>query len=86
MFQKDFIPFELTYKYFLLLIYAAEHLKLPLVSAYTDSLQVDFQHGANFAKPGATIRKLNKTDHPSFIYQQIDEFNDLKSRAKMLYN
>ncbi|KAK2968121.1 hypothetical protein RJ640_028026 [Escallonia rubra] len=45
----------------LIIDFIAEHLGLPYLSAYLNSVGADFQHGANFATGGSTIRKPNET-------------------------
>ncbi|PKI79142.1 hypothetical protein CRG98_000434 [Punica granatum] len=45
----------------LIIDFIAEHLGLPHLSAYLDSLGTSYQHGANFATGGATIRRQNES-------------------------
>ncbi|KAJ0704410.1 putative alpha-L-fucosidase [Helianthus annuus] len=48
----------------LLLDFLVEYIGLPYVSAYLDTINTDYRHGANFATGGSTIRKQNES-----IYQ-----------------
>ncbi|KAL3525798.1 hypothetical protein ACH5RR_014170 [Cinchona calisaya] len=45
----------------LIIDFIAEHLGLPLLSPYLDSVGTNFHHGANFATGGATIRRQNES-------------------------
>lgn len=85
----------------LMVDFIAEHLKLPYLSAYLDSLGsslrhgrnfgVNFRHGANFATGGATILRPNKTlfesgVSPFYLDIQIAHFDQFKARTTSLYN
>ncbi|KAI3793919.1 hypothetical protein L1987_36542 [Smallanthus sonchifolius] len=54
----------------LLLDFLVEYIGLPYVSAYLDTINTDYRHGANFATRGSTIRKQNLT-----ILQGISPFS-----------
>ncbi|KAK1380961.1 hypothetical protein POM88_027705 [Heracleum sosnowskyi] len=45
----------------LIVDFIAEHLGLPYLSAYLNSLDANFRHGSNFATGGSTIRRQNET-------------------------
>lgn len=71
--------------------FAAEHLRLPYLSAYLNSIGTNFRHGANFATGGSTIRRQNETIFeygisPFSLDIQIVHFNQFKSRTGDLYN
>lgn len=75
----------------LIIDFIAEHLKLPYLHAYLNSLGANFRHGANFASGGATIRKQNETIYeygisPFYLGMQITQFDQFKARAIALYN
>ncbi|KAI9177451.1 hypothetical protein LWI28_015420 [Acer negundo] len=75
----------------LIIDFIAERLKLPYLSAYLNSLGVNFRHGANFATGGSTIRRQNETIFeygisPFSLDMQIKQFDQFKSRTKDLYN
>lgn len=70
--------------------YAAEHLKLPYLSAYLNSIGANFRHGANFATGGSTIRRQNETIFeygisPFSLDIQIAQFEQFKARTYDLY-
>lgn len=70
---------------------AAEHLSLPYLSAYLNSLATNYQHGANFATGGSTIRRQNETIFeygisPFSLDIQIIQFKQFKTRTNDLYN
>lgn len=70
--------------------YAAEQLGLPYLSAYLNSLGVNFRHGANFATGGSTIRRQNETIFeygisPFSLDMQIVQFNQFKARTAEIY-
>ena len=70
---------------------AAEHLRLPYLSAYLNSLGTNYQHGANFATGGSTIRRQNETIFeygisPFSLDIQIVQFLQFKARTFDLYN
>lgn len=71
--------------------HAAERLGLPFLNAYLDSLQPNFQHGANFAAGGSTIQpvdgKLSGAGfNPLSLNIQMLQFEQLKERTMELYN
>lgn len=62
---------------------AAEELKLPRLSAYLDSLGMNFRHGANFATGGSSI--LPGGYSPFDLWIQMSQFIQFKSRTSALY-
>ncbi|KAF8399794.1 hypothetical protein HHK36_015665 [Tetracentron sinense] len=75
----------------LLIDFIAEHLGLPYLSPYLDSIGTNFRHGANFATAGSTIRRQNETifQHgvsPFSLDVQIVQFDEFKARTSDLYN
>lgn len=75
----------------LVIDFIAEHLRLPYLSAYLNSIGTNFRHGANFATGGSTIRRQNETIFeygisPFFLDIQILQFDQFKSRTAELYN
>ncbi|CAL5328433.1 unnamed protein product [Camellia sinensis] len=76
----------------LIIDFIAEHLKLPHLSAYMDSVEADFKHGANFASIGATFVNWMETfwQHgvsPFSVNTQINNhFDQFKNRTIDLYN
>lgn len=73
-------------------IYAAEHLKLPYLSPYLDSIGANFRNGANFAAGRATIiRRENESIFengisPFSLEVQTQQFYQFISRTHQLYN
>lgn len=70
---------------------AAERLGLPFLNAYLDSLQPNFQHGANFAASGSTIQPVDSKlfgagFNPLSLNIQLSQFERLKERSMELYN
>lgn len=75
----------------LIIDFIAEHLKLPYLSAYLDSVGTNFQHGANFATGGATIRRQNESwfengASPFPLDIQVEHYVQFKARSTYLYN
>ncbi|XP_059639837.1 GDSL esterase/lipase At5g14450-like [Cornus florida] len=71
--------------------FIAEHLKLPHLSAYLNSIGANFSHGTNFATGGATIKRNNEswfenTVSPFPLDIQTAQFQQFKSRTTDLYN
>lgn len=71
--------------------FIAEHLQLPYLSAYLNSIGTNFRSGANFATGGSTIRRQNETIFeygisPFSLDIQIVHFDQFKSRTADLYN
>ncbi|KAF5479701.1 hypothetical protein F2P56_000500, partial [Juglans regia] len=71
--------------------FIAEHLSLPYLSAYLNSLATNYRHGANFATGGSTIRRQNETIFeygisPFSLDIQIIQFIQFKTRTNDLYN
>ncbi|KAM7268621.1 hypothetical protein ACFE04_010787 [Oxalis oulophora] len=74
----------------LIIDFIAERVKLPYLSAYLNSLDANFGHGANFATGGSTVRKQNETIFeygisPFSLDIQIIQFDQFKERAIQLY-
>ncbi|KAK6913061.1 GDSL lipase/esterase [Dillenia turbinata] len=74
----------------LILDFIAQHLQLPYVSAYLNSLGTSYEHGANFATGGATIQRPNQTIFqngvsPFYLDVQIVQFDQFKSRSIDLF-
>ncbi|XP_059640425.1 GDSL esterase/lipase At5g14450-like [Cornus florida] len=75
----------------LIIDFIAEHLGLPYLSAYLNSLGTNYRHGANFATGGSTIRRQNETIFeygisPFSLDMQVVQFNQFKARTADLYN
>ncbi|KAA8530175.1 hypothetical protein F0562_004884 [Nyssa sinensis] len=75
----------------LIIDFIAEHLKLPYLSPYLDSIGTKFQQGANFATGGATIRRQNESwfqngVSPFPLDIQIEHYDQFKARTSYLYN
>uniref|UniRef100_A0A5B7BHY8 Putative Esterase isoform 2 n=1 Tax=Davidia involucrata TaxID=16924 RepID=A0A5B7BHY8_DAVIN len=75
----------------LIIDFIAEHLKLPYLSAYLDSIGTKFKHGANFATGGSTIRRQNESwfengVSPFPLDIQIEHYDQFKARTSYLYN
>ncbi|XP_030469922.1 GDSL esterase/lipase At3g27950 isoform X2 [Syzygium oleosum] len=68
----------------LIVDFIAEDLKLPYLSAYLDSIETNFGHGANFATGGSSIRPGGYS--PFHLGIQISQFVRFKSRVTDLYN
>lgn len=69
---------------------AAEHLRLPYLSAYLNSLGANYRHGANFATGGSTIRRPNETIFeygisPFSLDMQTAQFLQFKARTADLF-
>ncbi|XP_062162675.1 GDSL esterase/lipase At3g27950-like isoform X1 [Alnus glutinosa] len=67
----------------LIIDFIAEELKLPLLSAYLDSVGTNFRHGANFATGGSSI--LPGGYSPFHLGIQMSQFIQFKSRISALY-
>ncbi|WOH05062.1 hypothetical protein DCAR_0624474 [Daucus carota subsp. sativus] len=75
----------------LIVDFIAEHLGLPYLSAYLDSLDSNFRHGANFATGGSTIRRQNETMFqngisPFSLDIQTLHFDQFQLRSNDLYS
>ncbi|KAL5572812.1 hypothetical protein UlMin_022409 [Ulmus minor] len=72
--------------------FTAQHLGLPYLSAYLDSIGTNFSHGANFATGGSTIRRQNESIFvngisPFSLDIQFVQFSQFKARtAGLFYN
>ncbi|GAB4846753.1 hypothetical protein Ancab_025761 [Ancistrocladus abbreviatus] len=64
--------------------YAAEDLRLPYLSAYLDSINANFRHGANFATGDSSIRPGGYS--PFHLRIQISHFIQFKSRTNAIYS
>ncbi|KAJ7974677.1 GDSL esterase/lipase [Quillaja saponaria] len=74
----------------LIIDFIAEHLNLPYLSAYLNSLGTNYRHGANFATGGSTIRRQNETIYeygisPFSLDMQIIQFDQFKARSYDIY-
>lgn len=70
---------------------SAEHLGLPLLSPYLDSVGTNFRHGANFATGGATIRRQNESwfqtgVSPFPLDIQVEHYTQFKARTAYFYS
>ncbi|XP_057983014.1 GDSL esterase/lipase At5g14450 [Malania oleifera] len=75
----------------LIVDFIAEHLGLPYLSAYLNSVGANFRHGTNFATGGSTIRRQNETffEHgvsPFSLDIQIVQYDHFKQRTSDLYS
>lgn len=64
-------------------IFAAEALGIPYLSPYLDSIQRNFEHGANFATGGSSIEFGSFS--PFNLGIQLSQFIQFKSRTTSLY-
>ncbi|XP_022865027.1 GDSL esterase/lipase At5g14450-like [Olea europaea var. sylvestris] len=74
----------------LIIDFIAEHLGLPHLSSYPDSIGANYRHGANFASGGSTIRRQNESIFenglsPFSLDIQIAHFDQFKERTSELY-
>lgn len=74
----------------LIVDFIAEKLGLPYLSSFLDSLEGSFQHGADFAASGSTIRKVDGKMYvsgvnPLSLSVQLLQFEQLKERTSELY-
>ncbi|KAK8664037.1 hypothetical protein V6N13_083840 [Hibiscus sabdariffa] len=75
----------------LVIDFIAEHLGLPYLSPYLDSIGTSFRHGANFAIGGSTIRPQNESMSlngvsPFSLDVQIVQFGNFKVRTRYFYD
>ncbi|KAK6228983.1 GDSL lipase/esterase - like 10 [Theobroma cacao] len=75
----------------LIIDFIAEHLDLPHLSPYLDSIGTSYRHGANFAIGGSTIRPQNESMSlngvsPFSLDIQFIQYNQFKARTSFLYN
>ncbi|XVF14014.1 hypothetical protein REPUB_Repub09cG0019800 [Reevesia pubescens] len=75
----------------LMIDFIAEHLGLPYLSPYLDSIGTSFRHGANFAMGGTTIRPQNESMSlngipPFSLDMQMIQYNNFKARTSYFYN
>ncbi|GAA0150416.1 hypothetical protein LIER_09364 [Lithospermum erythrorhizon] len=75
----------------LIIDFIAEHLGVPYLSAFLDSVGSNFSYGANFATAGSTIRPQNTTMtqsgySPISLDVQSHEFSDFHNRSQVLHN
>lgn len=83
MLSKKVVIFCVKFFFLPFNFYAAEKLKLPLLSPYLDSLGTNFRHGANFATGGSSIRPGGYS--PFHLGVQISQFVRFKSYSTALY-
>ncbi|KAL4577158.1 hypothetical protein LXL04_013262 [Taraxacum kok-saghyz] len=74
----------------LLFDFLAEYIGLPYASAYLDTINTDYRHGANFATGGSTIRRQNETIFqngisPFSLDIQAIQFTQFKARIVDLW-
>ncbi|KAM7484170.1 hypothetical protein LguiA_000179 [Lonicera macranthoides] len=75
----------------LVIDFIAEKLGLSYLSAYLDSIETNFRHGANFAASGSTIQSadakmLKGRFNPICLKVQLMQFEQFKERTAELYN
>ncbi|XP_059283278.1 GDSL esterase/lipase At5g14450-like [Lycium ferocissimum] len=75
----------------LIIDFIAEHLGVPHLSPYLDTLGTSYRHGANFATGGATIRRINESwfvtgVSPFPLDIQVEHFTQFKERTTYFYN
>ncbi|KAL8142438.1 hypothetical protein V2J09_015470 [Rumex salicifolius] len=73
----------------LVIDFIAESLGLPHLSAYLDSMRSNFNHGANFATAGSTVRIPNSTItqsgiSPFSLSVQLIQFSEFQARSQSL--
>ncbi|XP_017242928.1 GDSL esterase/lipase At5g14450 [Daucus carota subsp. sativus] len=74
----------------LIIDFIAEHLGMPYLSAYLNSIKPNFEHGANFATRGATIRQQNEGWFQNYVSPfsldiQLTQFDEFKAQTSFLY-
>ncbi|KAI3905437.1 hypothetical protein MKW98_013235 [Papaver atlanticum] len=74
----------------LVIDFIAEHLGLPYLHAYLDSIRSNFEHGANFATGGSTIQPSNVSFYQSGVSPfsldvQLWQFDQFKARSGELH-
>ncbi|XP_042415615.1 GDSL esterase/lipase ACHE-like [Zingiber officinale] len=74
----------------LIVDFIAQGIGLPFLSAYLNSIEANFSHGANFATAGSTIRRQNATlfqtgYSPFSLDVQTWQFTQFKSRSQIAY-
>ncbi|KAK4417823.1 GDSL esterase/lipase [Sesamum alatum] len=75
----------------LIIDFIAEHLGVPYLSSYLDSIGTNFRHGANFATGGSTIRRQNESIFengisPFSLDIQTMQFDQFRARTGELYH
>ncbi|GMY26334.1 GDSL esterase/lipase At3g27950-like isoform X1 [Fagus crenata] len=75
----------------LIIDFIAEKLGLPLLSAYLDSIEPNFRHGANFAASGSTIQPADAKlfgagFNPLSLNIQLLQFEQFKDRTNEPFN
>ncbi|KAM6589405.1 hypothetical protein CsatA_012010 [Cannabis sativa] len=75
----------------LIIDFIAEHLGLPSLNAYLDSIGSNFSHGANFAASGSTLQAVNAKLYeagfnPFSLNLQLLQFEQLKDRTEELHS
>ncbi|KAL7166662.1 hypothetical protein ACSBR2_037347 [Camellia fascicularis] len=70
----------------LLIEFMADYLKIPYVNAYQNLNTTNFQYGANFASPGASITPQQYPNgNPFDIGIQVKQFGELKLQSNDVY-
>lgn len=75
----------------LIIDFIAEQLGIPYLSAYLNSIKPNFEHGANFATRGATIRQQNEAWFQNYVSPfsldiQLTQFDEFKAQTTYFYN
>lgn len=73
------------------MINEAEHVGLPFLSAYLDSIGTSYRYGANFAASSSTITRQNESwflngVSPFPLEIQVEHYTQFKERTAYLYN
>ncbi|CAJ1946850.1 unnamed protein product [Sphenostylis stenocarpa] len=68
----------------LIIDFICEELRMPYLSSYLDSIDSNYNYGANFAAGGSSIRQTGFS--PIHFGLQISQFIQFKSRTMALYN
>lgn len=67
----------------LIVDFISEHLQMPYLDAYLDSVGTNFRHGANFATGGSSISPPGYS--PFHLQIQIQQFIQFKARTTAIY-
>ncbi|KAI5654084.1 hypothetical protein M9H77_31271 [Catharanthus roseus] len=75
----------------LIIDFIAEHVGLPFLSAYLDSIGTSYRYGANFAASSSTITRQNESwflngVSPFPLEIQVEHYTQFKERTAYLYN
>ena len=84
------LPFFFSF-FFFFSFSTAEKLGLPFLSAYLDSIEPNFRHGANFGASGSTIQPTDAKlfgagFNPLSLNIQLLQFEQFKDRTKEPFN